>query len=288
MPARWGHPDCMAVLIQAGADVNIHNNIDHSTALTQVAYSFPDSFEEDGYFESSNHIEGGKKRINKKLTVEKSVLLLKEAGADLNVVNVKGHTALTAAITVGNMDCIGALVNAGADVNVVDVNGHTALITAAGSGCSRRSQSIRLLLQAGAHVNRTNKLQHNALKHYLTQHSSVSKNIALLLLAAGETLDGDTIESSMHGFVNINRVEVPEFLRMKKLRLSLKHRCRQVIRARLHEVAPHLQLFPRVPLLGLPSSLSRYLLYDMSLEEENTAKLDKYDQVEVRRRKFLP
>ena len=49
---RWGQLGCTEALIRAGADVNICNNIDHSTALAQVAYSFPDSFEEDGYFDS--------------------------------------------------------------------------------------------------------------------------------------------------------------------------------------------------------------------------------------------
>ena len=142
---RWGQLDCIKALIREGADVNICNYIDYSTALTQVSYSFPDSFEEDGYFDPAKikREENKRKKDNSKETIEKSIHLLIEAGADVNAVNMNGYTALTAAITVGNMDCIEALVNTGADVNTVDVNGNTALIVAAGSGCSRRSQSKR-------------------------------------------------------------------------------------------------------------------------------------------------
>ena len=224
---RWGQLGCIKALIREGADVNICNYIDYSTALTQVSY-------------------------------------------------------------LGNMDCIEALVNTGADVNTVDVNGNSALIVAAGSGCSRRSQSIRLLLQAGAHVNKRNKLGLNALEQYLTQHASVSKQIALLLYASGEILDSDAIQTSVYGYVNIIRVVVPEFIRLSKLKLSLKHNCRQAIRKHLTDLDPHNQLFDRVPKLGLPVSLTRYVLYGMSLDEDYTVKNHKYDQVELQRRKFLP
>ena len=287
---RWGQLGCIKALIREGADVNICNYIDYSTALTQVSYAFPDSFEEDGYFDLTENLKGENKREkdNRKGNIQKIVNLLKEAGADVNAVNMNGYTALTAAITVGNMDCIEALVNTGADVNTVDVNGNSALIVAAGSGCSRRSQSIRLLLQAGAHVNKRNKLGLNALEQYLTQHASVSKQIALLLYAAGEILDSDAIQTSMYGYVNIIRVVVPEFIRLSKLKLSLKHNCRQAIRKHLTDLDPHNQLFDRVLKLGLPVSLAQYLLYGMSLDEDYAVKNDKYDQVELQRRKFLP
>ena len=287
---RWGQTACIEALIREGADVNICNNIDHCTALTQIAYSFPDSFEEDGFFDyvEINKEGNEKEKDNRKRTIEKIVYLLKEAGADVNSVNMKGYTALAAAITVGNMDCMQALLNAGADVNTNDINGNTTLIIAAGLGCSRRSQSIRLLLQAGARVNKRNKLGLNALEHYLTQHASVSKQIALLLYAAGEILENDTIETSMYGYVNIIRVVVPEFIELSKLKLSLKHNCRQTIRKHLTLLDPHKQLFGRVPKLGLPSSLTRYLLYGVSLDEDCASKYDKYDQVELQRRKFLP
>ena len=206
----------------------------------------------------------------------------------MNAVNISGYTALTAAISVGNMDCTEALVNAGADVNTADMSGDTALIVAAGCGSSRRSQSIRLLLKAGALVNKRNKLGLNALEHYLTQHASVSKQIALLLYAAGEILEKDTIQTSMYGYVNIIRVTVPEFIKLPKLKLSLKHNCRQTIRKHLTQLDPHSQLFDRVPKLGLPVSLQRYLLFGVSLAEQTTTKNDKYDQVELQRRKFLP
>ena len=125
-------------------------------------------------------------------------------------------------------------------------------------------------------MNKRNKLGLNALEQYLTQHASVSKQIALLLYAAGEILDSDTIQTSMYGYVNIIRVVVPEFIRLSKLKLSLKHNCRQAIRKHLTDLDPHSQLFDRVPKLGLPVSLARYILYAMSLDEDYAVKNDKY------------
>ena len=49
-------------LIREGADVNICNYIDYSTALTQVSYAFPDSLEEDGYFDLTENLKGENKR----------------------------------------------------------------------------------------------------------------------------------------------------------------------------------------------------------------------------------
>ncbi len=146
---------------------------------------------------------------------------------------------------------------------------------------------MRIILRAGARVNETNSFGLNALKHYLTVHTSVSKRLSLLLHAAGETVGGSTISTSRYGFVNIIRVQVPEVLKFTDLRLDLKHLCRMAIRKRLIGVDAHAHLFARVPALGLPVSLAGYLLFDMSLEDQEE-EYDPYDQVELRRRRFLP
>ena len=42
--------------------------------------------------------------------------------------------------------------------------------------------------------------------------------------------------------------------------------CGEAIRKHLLDLDPHRHLFSRVPRLGLPRSLTEYLLYDMSLD----------------------
>ena len=49
----------------------------------------------------------------------------------------------------------------------------------------------------------------------------------------------------------------------------LKNLCRVAIRKHLLSVDLHTNLFARVPLLGLPATLARYLLYDIALDAEN-------------------
>ena len=50
--------------------------------------------------------------------------------------------------------------------------------------------------------------------------------------------------------------------------ISLLSLCRDAIRNRLVEVNPNENLIFRVPRLGLPSSLTKYLLYDVPTDEE--------------------
>ncbi len=48
---------------------------------------------------------------------------------------------------------------------------------------------------------------------------------------------------------------------------SLAGQCRGFVRKHLLQLDPHQNLFLRVPKLGLPSPFSKYLLYNMSLDD---------------------
>ena len=50
--------------------------------------------------------------------------------------------------------------------------------------------------------------------------------------------------------------------------LNLRHICRETIRKHLLNLDPHTHLFDRMPRLGLPSLLTRYLLYYKSLDDD--------------------
>ena len=237
---------CVELLIQAGADVNIR--YEHGdTALIRAA--------EMGY--------------------DKCVDLLIHGGAD---VNIAGHNIYaTALIQAARYDwhrCVDLLIQAGADVNAADFVNNTVLMSAVGDSedlfaptfnerdpfslGTSRIKSVQLLLAAGADVNRTNVHGQTAL--YFHRHRGVfqDKDIPMLLIAAGEKLDE----------TNVTIEDVLDALYETGQELYLKHMCRETIREHLIQCNPHLNLFLRIPKLGLPSLLTRYLLYDMALDTE--------------------
>ena len=111
-------------------------------------------------------------------------------------------------------------------------------------------------------MNIVNSQNQNALLHHIYQHrrgffphDDDSCATCLLLFTAGESTDG--LDS------------IPHCLLFEDLKLNLKHICREAIRKHLLDVDPHTHLFIRVPQLQLPSSLTEYLLYNLSLNGNN-------------------
>ena len=94
------------------------------------------------------------------------------------------------------------------------------------------------------------------------------KDVIMLLLAAGETVEGNSVKRiHFNGYSYNYTQDVPQYLQdLKKIQLSLKWVCRDIIRKKLVQSDPHTNLFIRIPKLGLPKILQSYLLYDMSVE----------------------
>ncbi|KAK3747914.1 hypothetical protein QZH41_000188 [Actinostola sp. cb2023] len=88
------------------------------------------------------------------------VRTLIDAGADVNVTNKYGNTALVLAAINGKEEVARVLIVAGADVNVTDNDGDTALVLAAING---KEEVARVLIVAGADVNVTNNYGDTAL-----------------------------------------------------------------------------------------------------------------------------
>jgi len=80
---------------------------------------------------------------------EKIINLLIQAGADLNVQDNRGLTALMWANN-GNKEIVDLLIQSNADINIKDNDGTTALIYAA---YKDHPEIVGLLIQAGADVN---------------------------------------------------------------------------------------------------------------------------------------
>ena len=215
-------------LIQAGADVN---GTDHGFKWRAFR-----KLERTGDIEMPSYLIGAGSHTALMSAASRGSLNMIEvvidAGADVNMVNECHNTALMTAARKGHQNITKALIESGADVNKICKYNHTALFLSALIG---NEQGVRLLLRSGAKVN-------FGRKHYMI----VTPRIRLLLHAAGESM-------------------VPRNLKIRKD--TLYHICREAIRKHLLKLDPHENLFFRIPGLGLPSLLVKYLLFDESLDE---------------------
>ena len=310
-PLMWavmgGQTECLLELLESGADVNLMNNNGKTAIMYHYALRYPtcilelikagadvNSVDDRGCTLVAFAVKRGDSSLLQQLI---------EFGADVNMLTEKGLAPLMYAPIKRNTDCLDILLAAGADVNVTDdrgssaliistslrdseafvkklleagtdVNhatkfGDTALIRAAGVG---NVTSIKYLLKANAQINRKNVKCKNALKTYLLRTRPILRryapyareDISLILFAAGEKYDDEDIEM------------VPDILKEICDQFQLKHVCREAIRKHLLDLDPHQHLFGRIPKLGLPSALVQYLLYNMSLDNDDDHDVDDY------------
>ena len=237
------HKQCINILIQAGADVNIANNV-NATPLHMIACM------DDGHEDILDNII--------------------KAGADIEMEDDFCGTPLMVAVAVGNHRCTSRLIEAGADVN--HVNSHTGKTPLM---LIKDIQSARILLKAGAEIGHRDHNGHNALEAYMFDVVDLSfmraqpdSDICRLLLAAGDYPGGTTVGANMAADGQLwVPCCVPSNSLLQESTLCLKHLCREAIRIHLLKLDPHTHLFGRVPRLGLPRIIVDYLLYNMSLSK---------------------
>ena len=209
-----------------------------------------------------------------------------EAGDDVNLASPGCGSPLKTAIVHDSYDVARVLVKAGADVNgdkyillrlakerpkvfneliteAVDVNiliSTNVFLDLVEKGFT---ECLKMLLKKGYEINRFNFEGFNALTNYVSKASKVKKTMVMLLFAAGEDV---TCQKPIQDFF-LGRTSIckPQYLKTIQNDWSLRASCRQTIRKRLLDINRHGNLFCRIPRLGLPSLLSRYLLYYVSL-----------------------
>ena len=171
--------------------------------------------------------------------------LVNEAGAGVNTTDLSGRTPLMHAASTAFMECISLLLVFNAKINLRDSNGQNAI-------------EVNIVeLDGEISTERRHKKSR-------FDEDEIKKS-GMLLLAAGEILQGTELKKYMPRG-RVFPVEIPDYLQhAPELRLRLKHLCREAIRNHLITLDPHAHLFKRIPRLGLPSGLNNYLLYNMSI-----------------------
>ena len=228
LAAHNGNPGCSKLLTHAGADVNMCNYM-NETALILAS--------------KESHIE--------------CVRLLVESGADLNIQDRQGFTASLWAASKGNESILTYLIEEGADVNKAEESGCTVMTYVLED---RYLDCLKLLLRKGAHVNLRHKWSQyrNFLENYLYwKRHKLDRFTRMLLFAAGENI-GE----------RLSRWHIPDFIKclQEAESVNLKASCRKAIRKHLLQMS-NVNLFARVPELGLPILLQEYLLYDVPISD---------------------
>ena len=249
--------ECMQMLIQSGADVNAQTKSGDSALMKGSANGYKEcvSLLLEAGADVNAQTKSGDSALMKGSAngYKECVSLLLEAGADVNAQTKSGDSALMKASANGYKECVSLLLEAGADVNAVNKTGNIALTLAA---VARNVSVAKCLLKANCQINKLPGMIQNALTSYLEHGDTVDVDISRLLFAAGEILDEELNEM------------LQDVLHLKDVKMQLKHSCREAVRKHLLHLDPHQHLFSKIPELGLPESIRKYLLYDESIEEK--------------------
>ena len=203
-------------LIRTGADINIQTNICNHTILhmsilrgnMEAAKTIinlgADVNIQDKEGETALYLAV---HLNRKEIIEELI----KAGANLNIQDIKGRTALHLAVLETRLcEYVNILIGAGADLNIQDNEGGTPLHVAIYS-CTIETKNTMKFIKAGANLNIQDNKGKTAL-HNTAIHNN--KTAAQLLIKAGADLEIRDNEGFTPTYLAINmiRIELAEIL----------------------------------------------------------------------------
>ena len=143
LSAEYGRINCVNILLDAGAALNMQDS-EGSTALMRAAITLINMLEEG---ETNEEVLVASRDSFQEIT---AALLAR--GAQVNIPDNDGATALTLAVQTNTPSVVTQLLNTGAHINHQDQNGATPLIIAAEHGYQ---EVVQILLAGGADKNLT-------------------------------------------------------------------------------------------------------------------------------------
>ena len=244
--SKGGNIKVIKFLLESGADVNAVGTLGNTALMEAARNGNEDCVKllcDSGA--NVNRIDKGSYSALLLAAVyghHKNIEVLTSAGACVNTRELRGKTALTIATESYREKCVKALVDADAD-------GSHLLVEAVESGCVKR---VKLLLGAGVRVNTDGTLLDSFTLCQKGQKWQ-DKTMVLLLFASG-------------GVTEDHAILADNYLQQELTDISLKHFCRRTIRNHMLKLNSRLNLFVRVPEIGLPQSLASYLLFGVSID----------------------
>ncbi len=227
----------------------------------------PDQPEEDGPFPLLYSAAHGR--------VECTNMLL-NFGANVNrqgydpgiMEDVHAGTPLINAVANGHKKCAQILIEAGGSVNAVDPYFHKSVLHFAAE--QPNPNLIKMLLRKDATINTKDWYHYqNALQYQLCENNPGRRRgrneMTMLLYVAGETL-GNFTPKCLENF--------------EKFTMCLKDMCRKSICKHMIKCNPGRNMFLMVPLLGLPRIIQEYLLYGMSIEDQEDDTSDESEDID--------
>ena len=195
--SRLIYEECVQLLIQNHAKVNIQGK-DGVTALMHLAKMISCYLRSVSKFGIRNFT----KKPEDLVAMENCMFALMDAGADPNLKNDKGRTALM--LSTNSLNFVEEMIKAGADVNWKDKGGSTALMLAAAFG---HNECVQLLIQEGADLNIRTKNGDTALTFAVT---SSSGQCFSTLLKAGAEVDSSLETTVVHGTQTKSHVDLED------------------------------------------------------------------------------
>ncbi len=255
MSDEYSH-HCVNIMIAKGADINaVDPTRGHETPLMKAV------------------------QRNKELCVK----VFLQSGVNVHQIDIYGKDALMHAAHGGHFNCMKELIQTGAHVNALSCAGLNALGYFRLHHCwdigkkmdgtwvhtfessthvgdeppfsQDQEAALRLLLQKGSKINGS--------RTFLCGHHQtlLPTKFYAVLRAAGEDM-------KMFSIACDQEEENNNILDPKKL----KELCRATIRQCMLKVDRHTDLFRRIPKMGLPTTLAKYLLYNEELGLDQTEK----------------
>ncbi|EDW54328.1 serine/threonine-protein phosphatase 6 regulatory ankyrin repeat subunit A [Drosophila sechellia] len=179
--ACWGHEECVRILLEHNAPVNVVNNDGYAPLHMGAGFAgVTELLIKHGALVNAKTLSDGKTALHVAIESKcvESARLLLQTNININDTDDDGETPLMAAIACSMLDVAEELVKRGARINIQDKQNHTALQYAVRG---RHCQMAKLLLERGARRLASQHLLHLAVESDVTE-------LVELLLQYGESL----------------------------------------------------------------------------------------------------